>query len=312
MVNVPLPAIFRHIWIMFVLVTLVNVLFFYLAAKFRFSKKPDLLATANRLLLGAAFWANLPWLLMGLGIETGQVSDMIQFFHAASTNPYVRLWFWMMAALFALGTVWMFWWGGGESVSKVAIEINPLMSAKVVRWAWVGLVAWNLVCGTLMFQDFLGFGMGPKSSAVAGDPPGFLVFLPLVFIVMFIGISFLASFFGGWRPLSKEYRFDGQFEGETFRFESGNLGGTRYNSCLTFGVGLQGLYLDVLFFFKFGHPPLLFPWKDIEVEEGKVLWIKSVFLTLKKVPAVRLGITRRLALKLKAQPWASEVFKDIV
>jgi len=46
-----------------------------------------------------------------------------------------------------------------------------------------------------------------------------------------------------------------------------------YNNCVTIGVTDAGLYLAPFLLFRFLHPPLLIPWRDITgCQEGRFLW----------------------------------------
>lgn len=293
------PLIFRHFWIAFIAVTLVNVFIFRKRAQTRFQNDPALLASANRLLWGFAFWGNLPWLLMGIGIMNGQVPGIHDFLWAAQENAYVRLWYGAMAGLLALGSLWMYFGRGVQSVSKVAIEANPIWTPKVVGWAWAGAVLWNVVLGTAMFRNFMGFQPSGLPVPDAPGPIHFFEYFPFLFIAGWVGGCFLLSLIGGWWSLATEYKLEGDFDGKKLWFRSGRLGMTGYGACLVLGAGSQGFYLSVLPLFRLGHPPLLIPWQDVEVSEESVFWVKRVVFRFKKVPKIRFALPKQVALKLR-------------
>lgn len=96
--------------------------------------------------------------------------------------------------------------------------------------------------------------------------PLLVVFLPLV-------IFFLISRLGGWALLARRFRTDEPFYGESWSWQSGQFRGwCNYNRCLTVGVSPEALYLSVLLPFRLFHPPLLIPWREIEVETGKAMF----------------------------------------
>jgi hypothetical protein len=68
-------------------------------------------------------------------------------------------------------------------------------------------------------------------------------------------------------------------------------GMTGYNGVLTLGSDAEGVYLGVMFLFRFAHPPLFIPWSDVAVEEP-TRWF---FFRVRKL---RLG-SGRILLKLR-------------
>ncbi len=130
----------------------------------------------------------------------------------------------------------------------------------------------------------------------------FAVVLPIYFVLLWLGIAALISYIGGWRTLSKSFRAGGPFKAPTWHFQSGRMRGlSGYNNCLTVGATSDGLYLGILFPFRFMHPSLFIPWTEVSVRR-KRNWIlgERVTLTLGREIAIPLTIRGRLAGKLKA------------
>ncbi len=78
-----------------------------------------------------------------------------------------------------------------------------------------------------------------------------------------------------------------------------------YNNVLTIGVNAQGMYLAVMFLFRFRHPPLLIPWSDIKVRRHKGWIVNYVILTLGRELQIPLRMRSSLAAKLRAAAGAS-------
>src|SRR5207249_7283843 len=100
-----MEVIVRHFWLAFVVVTIVNGRYWWAGVQGRIRAQPELGPGYHRLYRGYLFWCNVPWLLMGVGILSGQVRWMFDFLQPRSGNAYVLAWWWTMATLLALGTV---------------------------------------------------------------------------------------------------------------------------------------------------------------------------------------------------------------
>jgi hypothetical protein len=90
-----------------------------------------------------------------------------------------------------------------------------------------------------------------------------------LFIIIWISMLFLVARFGGWGKLHKAYKFPERI-GNPFlvkTFQSIQLGMSNYNGIMTLSYYPQGLGLEVMFLFRFQHPKILIPWKDIKLKE---------------------------------------------
>jgi hypothetical protein len=104
--------------------------------------------------------------------------------------------------------------------------------------------------------------------------PSALIFLfPTFAAVLLCTIFFVISRIGGWATLARRFRATEPFYGETWGWQSAKFRGwCNYNNCLTVGASQEALYLSVMIPFRLFHPPLMIPWREIEVETGKVLF----------------------------------------
>ena len=107
-----------------------------------------------------------------------------------------------------------------------------------------------------------------------------ITFIPLVSVLFFsvwLGIMAIIAQFGGWGKVAAVYRAGTRPEGKVFRFESGTFGLSNYNTCLTYIVNREGVYVSVFFIFNFMHPSLFIPWRDIlNRQEKRMLWFTFV------------------------------------
>lgn len=118
-------------------------------------------------------------------------------------------------------------------------------------------------------------------------------FLP-TFIVGWLAITGLLALMSGWVSLARTFRASGPISGKTFRFASGSMGNkfmpVRYGNCFFITTNDQGLYLSILFPFRFLSPPLFLPWSCFaSVERRRFLFIPYYILTIKEQWA-RIGL----------------------
>jgi hypothetical protein len=84
------------------------------------------------------------------------------------------------------------------------------------------------------------------------------------FIVGWFGVSYTLGKESGWQYLAKRYENDKQ-KNQDLKFHTGNgyVGKIRHSGILRVAADKEGIYLRVLFPFKFGHKNLFIPWDDI-------------------------------------------------
>ena len=86
----------------------------------------------------------------------------------------------------------------------------------------------------------------------------------VIFAAYFVGlwclVSAIISFTGGWFQLSRKFKLVGPFDGVSEGLRSGQMRWrTHYGNSLRLGANGDGLFIAVLFLFRFMHPPLLIP-----------------------------------------------------
>jgi hypothetical protein len=129
-----------------------------------------------------------------------------------------------------------------------------------------------------------------------------MLFAAIFPIALWFLISALLSITSGWFSLSKVYRTEVPFEGAKWKGQSGRMRWlANYNSVLTLGANREGLYLACMFLFRFMHPPLLVPWREIKVRRSQAWFFEYVTFTLGHELAIPLGIQAKIADRLKGQ-----------
>jgi len=133
-----------------------------------------------------------------------------------------------------------------------------------------------------------------------------LLLIPVFFVSFWLLSCALASWSGGWSALARSYRAPAPFVGLKWRLRGAQMRWwMNYNNVLTIGVNAQGMYLAVMFLFRFRHPPLLIPWSDIRVRCRRGWIVNYVTLTLGRELQIPLRMRSSLAAKLRAAAGAS-------
>lgn len=75
---------------------------------------------------------------------------------------------------------------------------------------------------------------------------------------------------GGWGRLARAFPGDYIPVGETYRARTLEiLPITNYSGCLNVIVAPEGLWMVPMLFFRFGHQPVLIPWRYVQRAESK-------------------------------------------
>jgi len=150
-------TVLRHGWLVFVVVTTLNALILRVRSRSRIRERPALAPGYHRLFLGILIWENLPWLVMGIGIELGGVPTMFSYFNPGSGNPFILAWYAVIAGLWSLGFYWLFFRGGAaflvEHPGVFRIDLGSPTTVKVWYCALVG-IAISAIVFTIKFGFF--------------------------------------------------------------------------------------------------------------------------------------------------------------
>src|SRR6266550_3906914 len=109
-----LKFFFRHGWLMFVVVTCINVLYLKSYSREQIRRRPELATGYRKLIRGYLFWGNLPWIVMGVGLELGGLPSIFSYFRPRDGNPFVLAFFGVVIAEWVLSLWWLFFARGAE------------------------------------------------------------------------------------------------------------------------------------------------------------------------------------------------------
>lgn len=130
-----------------------------------------------------------------------------------------------------------------------------------------------------------------------GNGAGVFVFIAADWLVMCL----VVSWWSGWHLLADRYRCEREFEGQRWRFQSGQMRwGCGYHNGLTLGANADGLYMAVLAMIRPGSPPLFIPWVEITAREEKRWMFDGVKFTLGRDTQIPLWVFKSTGEKLLA------------
>jgi len=131
-------------------------------------------------------------------------------------------------------------------------------------------------------------------------PEAFYVVFPAYFLILWLLVSAIISYVGGWTTLATQFRLKQPFAGPRWSWQSGQMRWfAGYHNCLTVGGSPEGLYLAIMPLFRFRHPPLLIPWAEITVTRRRLLFFHVVQFSLGCELDVPLCVRPKLAGKLQ-------------
>ncbi len=106
------------------------------------------------------------------------------------------------------------------------------------------------------------------------DQPSTLVTVPLivvgfaiVFSLVWVFVIGLISLIGGWQRLAQRYRAGLPPVGQRWSRQYGMVGWASYKGVLTLTASSEGLFMETIWMFGFGHPRLFIPWQDFREAE---------------------------------------------
>ena len=136
------------------------------------------------------------------------------------------------------------------------------------------------------------------------------IIIPCYVVALWLLVSVVISYVGGWATLAKRFCLRSPFLGEKWSGQSGQMRWIAgYRNCLTLGCNDQGLYLAIMPLFRFRHPPLLIPWGEIKISRTRILFFRYVRFELGRELDISLYLRTRLADRLQraaANHWPIE------
>ncbi|MEM7067715.1 MAG: hypothetical protein AAF478_02430 [Pseudomonadota bacterium] len=102
-------------------------------------------------------------------------------------------------------------------------------------------------------------------------------FVAIAFLIIFplfwFGVVWMVSRIGGWAKLASIHPANAPVQGDVYRWRSARIRlFSSYRSSLTITVNNEGIHMQPLIFFRFGHEPIFIPWQAVSKLERTTLW----------------------------------------
>jgi len=147
-----------YIWIGFIAVTVITAVAWWWRGRKHVAQRPELAKGYRRLIRAFVLWANLPWVVMGLGLTVGGVKSVGAYLEPSEANPWVVACYLSIIVLWALSLWWVFRRGGAQQL----VDHPGLLSFSPKKPEHVKLIAVGGVIVGLTAIVFLFFdGMLP-------------------------------------------------------------------------------------------------------------------------------------------------------
>jgi len=125
------------------------------------------------------------------------------------------------------------------------------------------------------------------------------LYFAIFFVILWILLNFIISRLTGWARMAAHYHKAGGFTGKVWRFQTiTTRRGMGYRGSTNVGADSRGLHLSLFFLFRFGHPPLFVPWRDITITEKQIFRSKALELRFRKTGDLPVRIFAELGARL--------------
>ena len=125
------------------------------------------------------------------------------------------------------------------------------------------------------------------------------LYYAIFFLVLWVLVNLIISRLTGWARMASHYPVMGAFTGKIWRFQTiGTRRGMGYKGSTNVGADSRGLHLSLFFIFRFGHPAIFVPWRDITITEKQVFKSKELELRFRKTEDLPVRIFAELGDRL--------------
>lgn len=108
----------KHIWILFITITIVNGLVLKYRSRGYIARDPELAPGYEKLFRGWIFYGNIPWIIIAIGNLTGLTNNIFEYFQPRQMNPAVLIFHLSTIILWILLVKWIYFEKGAEFLER--------------------------------------------------------------------------------------------------------------------------------------------------------------------------------------------------
>jgi hypothetical protein len=154
--DTPLPLIFKHFWLLFIVGTFANGAIWWSRGRKQMVENPSLEPGYRRLIRGWLIYANVPWVIMGAGILFGGVPSVVHYFNPRN-GVFVIAFYVSVVAEWILCFYWLFFRAGAEDLIAHPGLLNlPTQRPIIVKAVFLLSVAGGIAAMAIMIFRNIG------------------------------------------------------------------------------------------------------------------------------------------------------------
>lgn len=122
-----LEILISYFWLIAIIINGVNAVIAWIRSQQYVQKKPALRSGYVKLILSIFLCLNIPWIVMGLGLTSGSVSNFANYFYPRYGNPFILAYWASILGLIFVYNTWIWFAGGAEILIKYPgiLKFNP-------------------------------------------------------------------------------------------------------------------------------------------------------------------------------------------
>jgi hypothetical protein len=141
-----MELIFKHGWIFFIVMTVINGFVFKYRSKKYILENPDLIEGYDKLFKGWLLYVNIPWIIMAIGDLTKITDGTWDYVNPRQLNPMVLIFQISVVVIWIIGSKWIFTENGAEFLAKHPglIRFNGFGTSKDITSSSTIKIIWTL------------------------------------------------------------------------------------------------------------------------------------------------------------------------